>query len=47
MKGYWFRIIAAYLLLQVAGRLMKESEQLVSTTVDAKPTLTVVKDDAA
>ena len=33
-KGYWLRMLLAWLLLQVAGRVMKDAEQTLKATIE-------------
>lgn len=36
LSGYWLRLIAAWLLLWFAGRLMKDAEKLFHTTAGTR-----------
>lgn len=36
------RVLAAWLLLQIAGRIVKDSENVIKATMDAKPTGEIV-----
>lgn len=46
MIAYWLRIGGAWLLLRFATSLVKDAEELVRRTADAKPVSTDVVVDA-